>query len=131
MVAIAERYKGYRYPIEVIGHAVWLYHRFALSLRDVEELMLARGVVVSYETIRSWCAKFGPDYAAQLRRGDPPGDKWHFDEVVVTINATTHYLWRAVDQHGNVLDILVQSRRTAVAAKRFSVSAPERGRGSM
>ena len=70
-VAIAARYKGYRYPIEVIGHAVWLYHRFALSLRDVEELMLARGVVVSYETIRSWCAKFGPDYAASYVVGDP------------------------------------------------------------
>ena len=70
---------------------MWLYHRFALSLRDVEELMLARGVVVSYETIRSWCAKFGPDYAAQLRRRGPrPGDKWHFDEVFVTINGTTH-----------------------------------------
>ena len=65
-MAIAARYKGYRYPIEVIGHAVWLYHRFALSLRDVEDLMLARGVVVSYETIRSWCAKFGPDYAAPV-----------------------------------------------------------------
>ena len=119
-VAIAARYKGYRYPIEVIGHAVWLYHRFALSLRDVEELMLARGVAVTYETIRSWCAKFGPDYAARLRRRRPrPGDKWHLDEVFVKINGTTHYLWRAVDQHGNVLDILVQSRRNAVAAKRF------------
>ena len=119
-MAIAVRYKGYRYPIEVIGHAVWLYHRFALSLRDVEELMLARGVVVSYETIRSWCAKFGPDYAAQLRRWRPrPGDKWHFDEVFVKINGTTHYLWRAVDQRGDVLDILVQSRRNAVAANRF------------
>ena len=112
-------------PIEVIGHAVWLYHRFALSLRDVEELMLAlaRGVVVTHETIRSWCAKFGPDYAAQLRRRRPrPGDKWHLDDVFVKINGTTHYLWRAVDQHGNVLDILVQSRRNAVAVKRFSVS---------
>ena len=119
-VAIAARYKGYRYPIEVIGHAVWLYHRFALSLRDVEELMVARGVVVTYETIRSWCAKFGPDYAAQLRRRRPrPGDKWHLDEVFVKINGATHYLWRAVDQHGDVLDILVQSRRNAVAAKRF------------
>jgi putative transposase len=119
-VAIAARYKGYRYPIEVIGHAVWLYHRFALSLRDAEELMLARGVVVTYETIRSWCAKFGPDYAAQLRRRQPrPGDKWHLDQVFVKINGTTHYLWRAVDQHGDVLDILVQSRRNAVAAKRF------------
>ena len=122
-MAIAARYKGYRYPIEVIGHAVWLYHRFALSLRDVEELMVARGVVVTYETIRSWCAKFGPDYAAQLRRRRPrPGDKWHLDEVFVKINGATHYRWRAVDQHGDVLDILVQSRRNAVAAKRFSAS---------
>jgi len=120
VVAIARRYKGYRYPIEVIGHAVWLYHRFALSLRDVEELMWARGVVVSYETIRSWCARFGPDYANKLRRRRPgPSDKWHLDEVFVKINGITHYLWRAVDQHGNVLDILVQSRRNAKAAKRF------------
>jgi putative transposase len=119
-VAIAARYKGYRYPIEVIGHAVWLYHRFTLSLREVEELMLARGVVVTDETIRSWCAKFGPHYAARLRRWRPRrGDKWHLDEVFVKINGTTHYLWRAVDQHGDVLDILVQSRRNAVAAKRF------------
>ena len=82
--------------------------------------MLARGVVVTYETIRSWCAKFGPAYAAQLRRRRPrPGDKGHLDEVFVKINGTTHYLWRAVDQHGNVLDILVQSHRNAVAAKRF------------
>jgi putative transposase len=89
-VAIAARYKGYRYPIEVIGHAVWLYHRFALSLRDVEELMLARGVVVSYETIRSWCAKFGPDYAAQLRRRRPrPGDKLHLDEVFVKMASSS------------------------------------------
>jgi putative transposase len=120
VVAIAARYKGYRYPIEVIGHAVWLHHRFALTLRDVEELMWARGVVVSYETIRSWCAKFGADYAARLRRRRPrSGDKWHLDEVFIKINGTTHYLWRAVDQHGDVLDILVQSRRNAVAAKRF------------
>ena len=95
IVAIAARYKGYRYPIEVIGHAVWLYHRFALSLRDVEELMYARGLVVTSEAIRSWCAKFGPDYAARLCRWRPrPGDKWHFDEVFVKINGTTHYLWR-------------------------------------
>jgi putative transposase len=91
-------------------------------LRDVEELMLARGVVVTYETIRSWCAAFGPDHANQLRRRRPgparPGE-WHLDEVFVKINGTTHYLWRAVDQHGNVLDILVQSRRNAKAAKRF------------
>jgi putative transposase len=111
VVAIAARYKGYRYPIEVIGQVVWRYHRFALSLCDVEELMLARGVAVSYETIRSWCAKFGPDYAARLRRRRPRlGDKWHFDEVFVLINGAPRYLWRAVDQHGTVLDILVGSR---------------------
>ena len=119
-MAGAARYKGYRYPIEVIGHAVWLYHRFALSLRDVEELLLARGVVVSHETIRSWCATFGPDYAKKLRRRRArPGDKWHLDEVFVKINGTIHYLWRAVDQDGNVLDILVQPRRNALAAKKF------------
>jgi putative transposase len=120
VVAGAARYKGYRYPIEVIGHAVWLYHRFALSLRDVEELLLARGVVVSHETVRSWCARFGPDYAKKLRRRRPrPGDKWHLDEVFIKINGATHYLWRAVDQDGEVLDILVQSKRNRTAAKRF------------
>ena len=94
--------------------------RFALSLRDVEELLADRGVVVSYETIRSWCATFGPDYANQRRRWRArPGDKWHLDEVFIRINGTIHYLWRAVDQHGNVLDILVQSRRDAQAAKKF------------
>ena len=82
--------------------------------------MLVRGVAVSYETIRRWCAKFGQAYANQLRRRRPrPGDKWHLDEVFVGINGRLRYLWRAVDQHGNVLDVLVQSRRNAVAAKRF------------
>ena len=86
----------------------------------VEELMLVRGVIVTYETIRQWCAKFGPVYAAGLRRRQPrPGDKWHLDEVFLTINGRRHYLWRAVDQDGNVLDILVQPRRDAKAAKRF------------
>ena len=80
-------YKGHRYPAEIIAHCVWLYHRFPLSFREVEELMLQRGVVVSYETIRQWCAKFGPGYAAGLRRRQPrPGDKWHLDEVFLTIN---------------------------------------------
>ena len=113
-------YKGHRYPVEIINHCVWLYFRFPLSLREVEELMLVRGVAVSYETIRRWCAKFGQAYANQLRRRRPrPGDKWHLDEVFVGINGRLCYLWRAVDQHGNVLDVLVQSRRNAVAAQRF------------
>ena len=113
-------YKGHRYPVEVISHCVWLYHRFPLSFREVEELMLERGIVVSYETIRRWCAKFGQAYAGALRRRQTqPGDKWHLDEVFLTINGRRHYLWRAVDQDGNVLDILVQRRRDAKAAKRF------------
>ena len=106
-------------PVEIINHCVWLYFRFRLSFREVEEL-LARGVVVSYETIRSWCARFGPDYANQLRRRRPrPGDKWQVGEVFVKSNGVTRYLWRAVDQRGDVLDILVQSRRNAKAAQRF------------
>ena len=113
-------YKGHRYPVEIINHCVWLYFRFPLSFREVEELMLVRGVVISYETIRRWCAKFGQAYANRLRRRRPrPGDKWHLDEVFVKIIGTIHYLWRAVDQHGNVLDVLVQPRRNATAAKRF------------
>ena len=117
---LSGRTKGHRYPVEIINHCVWLYFRFPLSFREVEELMLVRGVAVSYETIRRWCAKFGQAYANQLRRRRPrPGDKWHLDEVFVGINGRLRYLWRAVDQHGNVLDVLVQSRRNAVAAKRF------------
>ncbi|WP_328512634.1 IS6 family transposase [Streptomyces sp. NBC_00376] len=113
-------YKGHRYPAEIISHCVWLYHRFPLSFREVEELMLQRGVLVSHETVRRWCAKFGQAYADGLRRRRPrPGDKWHLDEVFVKINGVRQYLWRAVDQDGNVLDILVQSRRNAKAAKRF------------
>ncbi|MCX4783609.1 IS6 family transposase [Streptomyces sp. NBC_01264] len=114
-------YKGFRFPVEIISEAVWLYHRFPLSYREVEELLLARGIIVSHETIRMWCEKFGPQYAAALRRRRRPqaGDKWHLDEVFVKINGVRHYLWRAVDQDGNVLDIVLQSRRNAKAAKRF------------
>ncbi|HSH80323.1 MAG TPA: IS6 family transposase [Herpetosiphonaceae bacterium] len=113
-------YKRHRFPPEIIAHAVWLYFRFALSYRDVEELLAERGVVLTYETVRQWCQKFGQTYANALRRRRPrPGDKWHLDEVVITINGATHYLWRAVDQEGSVLDILVQSRRNKAAAKKF------------
>jgi putative transposase len=113
-------YKGHRYPVEVISHCVWLYFRFPLSFREVEELMLERGIVVSYETVRRWCAKFGQTYANALRRRQPqPGDKWHLDEVFIKINGRLQYLWRAIDQDGNVLEILVQNRRDKAAARRF------------
>jgi putative transposase len=114
------RYKNHRFPAEIISHAVWLYFRFYLSYRDVEELLFARGVIVTYEAIRKWCRKFGQAYANQLRRRRPqPGDKWHLDEVFLSISGERHYLWRAVDQDGTVLDILVQRRRNKTAAKKF------------
>ena len=104
------QYKNHRFPVEIISHAVWLYFRFCLSFRDVEEILFERGVGVTYEAIRKWCRKFGQQYANQLRRRRPrPGDKWHLDEVFLTIKGERHYLWRAVDQDGNVLDILVQT----------------------
>ena len=110
----------HRFPAELISHAVWLYHVFSLSFRDVELLLAERGVIVSYESIRQWCVKFGASFAGKLRRRRPrPGDKWHLDEVFIRIQGVLHYLWRAVDQDGVVLDILVQSRRDAGAAKRF------------
>jgi putative transposase len=113
-------YKHHRFPAEIISHGVWLYFRFCLSYRDVEELLFARGVIVTYEAIRQWCRKFGQQYANELRHRCPrPGDKWHLDEVFLTINGERHYLWRAVDQDGNILDILVQSRRNKNAAKKF------------
>lgn len=112
--------KGYRFPRSVIGYAVWAYHRFALSLRDVEDLLAERGITVSHETIRDWVAKFGTQISAKIR-GDraKPADKWHLDEVVIMISGTKHWLWRAVDGNGDTLEILVQSRRNARAAKRF------------
>src|SRR6202043_1196975 len=104
----APNYKGFRFPSEVISHTVWLYFRFSLSFRDVEELLAQRGIVVTYETVRQWCLKFGQTYANELRRRRPRcGDKWHLDEVFLTIRGERHYLWRAVDQDGNVLDIRV------------------------
>jgi putative transposase len=114
------RYARHRYPAEVISHAVWLYFRFPLSLRMVEEMLAARGILVSHETVRQWALKFGQSFANQIRRRLPvSGDKWHLDEVAISIAGKKHWLWRAVDQHGAVLDILVQSRRNAKAAKRL------------
>jgi putative transposase len=113
-------YKRHRFPAEIISHCVWLYFRFSLSYRDVQEMMAERGVIVSHEAVRYWGRKFGQGYANQLRRRRPrPGDKWHMDEAFLTINGARYYLWRAVDQDDNVLDILVQSRRNKQAAKKF------------
>jgi putative transposase len=113
-------YAGYRFPPEIIGYAVWLYFRFPLSLRMVEEMLAARGIVVSHETVRQWALAFGQAFANELRRRLPrSGDKRHLDDVVIKIAGKTHWLWRAADQHGIVLDVLVQSRRNATAAKRL------------
>ena len=114
------RYARHRFPAEVISHAVWLYFRFPLSLRMVEEMLAARGIEVSHEAVRQWAMTFGESFAKQIRRRLPaPGDKWHLDGVAIRIAGRKHWLWRAVDQHGAVLDILVQSRRNAKAAKRL------------
>jgi putative transposase len=108
------------FPAEIISHCVWLYFRFTLSFRDVEEMLATRDVTLSYETVREWCFKFGQTYANGVRRKSlRPGDSWHLDEVFLKINGRVHYLWRAVDQDGDALDILVQRRRERKAAKRF------------
>ena len=116
----APSYRGFRFPQEIISHAVWRSFRFNLSYRDVEELLAERGIMVTYETVRQWCRTFGQQFAHQLRRRRAqPGDTWYCDEVLLKINGKRHYLWRAVDQHLTVLDILVQSRRNKGAALRF------------
>src|SRR5260370_4542561 len=116
----ASLYHRHRFPAAIISHCVWLYFRFALSFRDVEEMLAMRGVSLSYETVREWCLKFGQTYAKSLRRKSArPGDQLHLDEVFLKIGGRIHYLWRAVDQDGDVLDILVQSRRDQKAAKKF------------
>ena len=110
-------YRRHRFPAEIIQRAVWLCFRFPLSYRDVEDLLAERGVDVSYETIRRWALKFGQAYARKLRQSRPrPDDRWHLDEVFSSINGKRMYLWRAVDSEGEVLDILVQSRRNKKAA---------------
>src|ERR687894_2621389 len=114
---ISLSYRGHRFPASIIQHAIWLYLRFTLSYRDVEELLAERGLDLSYETIRRWVLKFGPLLARGLRQRRPrPGDRWHLDEMVVRIAGKRMYLWRAVDQEGEILDILVQSRREKRAA---------------
>ena len=113
-------YKRHRFPLEIIQYAVWLYHRFSLSHRDIEDLLAERGITVSYEAIRLWCNKFGPRYAMRLkRRHHGYGDTFFIDEVFVRIQGRQQYLWRAVDQDGEVVDVFLQNRRDGKAAKRF------------
>jgi putative transposase len=113
-------YQRHRFPSEIISHAVWLYHRFSLSFREVEELLAERGITVTYETIRQWCRKFGPAYARKFKkRQGHLGDTWYLDEVFITIQGDQHYLWRAVDQDGDTIDILVERRHNKQAAVRF------------
>ena len=133
MISQPPSYRGYRFPPAIISHAVWLYHRFGLSFRDAEDLLAQRGVTVTYETIRPWCQTFGPDYARTLRRRrGRMGDTWYLDELFVTIRGRRQYLWRAVDQDGDVIDILVQSRRDRHAAARFFRKLLKRqGRGPL
>ncbi len=120
MSAPNNQYKRHRFPPEIIQHAVWLYYRFNLSHRDIEDLLAVRGIVVSYESVRLWCNKFGPKYARRLkRRHQGFGDTFFIDEVFVKIDGKQHYLWRAVDQDGEVVDVFLQRRRDGNAAKRF------------
>src|SRR5947208_8540917 len=117
-------YRRDRFPPAVIQHAIWLYLRFTLSYRDVEELLAERGLEVSYETVRRWVLKFGPGFARRLRRSRPqPSDRWHLDEMVVRIAGKRMYLWLAVDHEGEVLDMLVQRRRDTRAALRLIASS--------
>ncbi len=113
-------YKRYRFPSEIIQYAVWLYYRFNLSHRDIEDLLAERGINVTYEAIRLWCNRFGPKYATRLKRKHQGyGDTFFIDEVFIRIDGQQHYLWRAVDQDGEVVDVYRQNRRDGAAAKRF------------
>jgi len=113
-------YERHRFPAEIIQYAVWLYYRFNMSHRDIEDLLAERGIEVSYESIRSWCNKFGSHYARRLKRRHLGfGDTFYMDEVFVNIRGQQKYLWRAVDQDGEVVDVFLQSRRDGAAAKRF------------
>jgi putative transposase len=117
-------HKRHRFPAEIISHCFWLYFRFCLSYRDVEELMAQRGISLTYESVRYWCRKFGQAYANQLhRRRSRPGDKWHLDEVFLSIRRERHYLWRAVDQDGHVLDILCNGGGTNTRRSDSSASS--------
>lgn len=117
---LTKKPKRYRYPAQIISHCVWLYHRFSLSYRDIEEMLYFRGIAVSYESIRQWCIKFSRIFAEQLRKKEiKRGDKWYLDEMTVKINGEKYILWRAVDSEGYELDIFIQKRRNKKAVVRF------------
>jgi putative transposase len=123
-------YKRYRFPAEIIQYAVWLYFRFNLSHRDIEDLLAQRGIIVSRESIRLWCNKFGSKYAARLRKKHQGyGDTFFIDEVFIKIDGKQHYLWRAVDQDGKVVDVFLQKRRNAKAAKWFFMKLMRKHKG--
>ena len=126
----SRKYKQYRYPVEIIEYAVWLYYRFNLSQRDVEDLLAERGIIVSYESIRLWCNKTGPKYATRLKRKHQGyGDTFFIDEVFVKIGGKQHYLWRAVDEDGEIIDVFLQKRRDGAAAKRIFKRLLKKHRG--
>src|SRR6202040_4283073 len=131
-------YRRHLFPAPIIQHAIWLYLRFTLSYRDVEELLAERGLEVSYETVRRWVLKFGPGFARRLRRSRPrPSDRWHLDEMVVRIAGKRMYLWRGVDHEGEVLDMLVQRRRPSrdahrlIACKQVNYQTSRHGHGEI
>ena len=119
MIEASESPRGYRFPKLVIGHAVYVYHRLPISYRDVQELLFKRGIEVSHETVRTWCVRFGPDLAEALRQRKPRrGHVWHLDEMRIVMGGVTHWLWRAVNGYGDVLDVLLQKTRCKQAARR-------------
>ncbi len=120
MLASTDCYPGYRFPKDIIAYALRLYHRFTLSLRDVQEILFERGIIVSHETLPQWGKKVGPEYANKIRRREPRrGDTWHLDEMAIKLGGKTQWLWRAVDHDGFVLDMLLQEHRDTEAAKAF------------
>ena len=117
---LTQKPKRYRYPAEIISYAIWVYHRFNTSYRDVEEMLRYRGILVSYETVRAWSNKFGKSFAYVIKKKEPkPTDKWHLDEMIIKMNGVKFILWRAVDSNGHELDVFLQKRKNKKAAIRF------------
>tara|TARA_B110000459_G_C16416986_1_gene405694 strand:- start:99 stop:809 length:711 start_codon:yes stop_codon:yes gene_type:complete len=119
-MSLSEAPKGHRFPVSIISHAVWRYHRFNDSYRDISEELAYRGITVSYESIRGWCLKFSKDFKNVIKKRErKPGDKWHLDEMIIEMNGVNFILWRAVDSEGHELDVFLQKRKNKKAAIRF------------